>query len=108
MALWGSDDSAFNEADPTANYDFWGGVVELDWAGLANNRLVGSLMYNWVRPPDYNSFLQVDAYSALARYYLGSWSAVNVALHAEYTHRKVGSESPIKDDLFTLLLDFDF
>jgi hypothetical protein len=108
MALWGSDDSAFNEIDPTASYDFWGGIAELDWAGLANNRLVGSLMYNWVRPPDYNSFLQVDAYSALARYYLGSWSAVNVALHAEYTHRKVGSESPIKDDLFTLLLDFDF
>ena len=65
-------------------------------------------MYNWVRPPSYDAAGQVDAYSALARYYLGSWSAVNVALHAEYTHRLVGSVLPFKDDLFTLLLDFDF
>ena len=49
-----------------------------------------------------------DAYSALVRYYLGSWSAVNVALHAEYTHRLAGSALPLKEDLFTLLLDFDF
>jgi len=42
------------------------------------------------------------------RYYLGSWSAVNVALHAEYTHRVLGSASPLKGDLFSLLLDFDF
>jgi len=42
------------------------------------------------------------------RYYLGSWTAVNVALHAEYTHRVVGADNPFKDDLFTLLLDFDF
>jgi len=108
MALRGSDDSAFNDIDPTRNYTFWGGVVELDWAGLADNRLVGSLMYNWVRPPSYNSSNRVNAYSALARYYFGSWSAVNVALHAEYTYRTVGSALPLKENLFTLLLDFDF
>ena len=114
MAFRGVDDMAFNILDPTMDYTFWGGVVELDWAGLANNRLVGSLMYNWVRPPSYDSVNRVNAYSALARYYLGSWSAVNVALHAEYTYRTVGEDNPylftnkIKENLFTLLLDFDF
>ena len=108
MAFRGVDNSAFNEIDPTVNYAFWGGIVQLDWAGLANNRLVGSLMYNWVRPPSSNSLLRVDAYSALMRYYLGSWSAVNIALHAEYTHRALGSGNPFKGDLFTILLDFDF
>jgi hypothetical protein len=108
MALRGSDDRAFNNIDPTRSYTFWGGVVELDWAGLANNRLVGSVMYNWVRPPSYNSVSRVNAYSVLARYYFGSWSAVNVALHAEYTYRTNGSISLMKENLFTLLLDFDF
>jgi hypothetical protein len=42
------------------------------------------------------------------RYYLGSWSAVNVAIHAEITHRELGSVTPIKDNLFSILLDFDF
>ena len=108
MAFRGVDDKAFNDIDPTRNYSFWGGVVQLDWAGLANNRLVGSLMYNWVRPPSDNGVNRINGYSALARYYLGSWSAVNVALHAEYTHRTVGSVVPLKENLFTLLLDFDF
>ncbi len=109
MAFRGEDDKAFNPVDLTRNYVFWGGVVELDVAVLANNRLVGSLMYNWVRPPSYDfAHDKVDAYSALVRYYLGSWSAVNVALHAEYTHRIPGSILPPKEDLFTLLLDFDF
>jgi len=109
MAFRGEDDKAFNPVDLTRNYVFWGGVVELDVAVLANNRLVGSVMYNWVRPPSYDiANAKVDAYSALVRYYLGSWSAVNVALHAEYTHRIPGSISPPKEDLFTLLLDFDF
>ena len=109
MAFRGEDNRAFNPVDLTRNYVFWGGVVELDWATLANNRLVTSLMYNWVRLPSYDiSHEKVDAYSALVRYYLGSWWAVNVALHAEYTHRIPGSISPPKEDLFTLLLDFDF
>jgi hypothetical protein len=108
MAFRGWDDKAFNGIDPTRNYAFWGGVAELDWAALANNRLVGSLMVNWVRPPAFDSVSRVNAYSALVRYYLGSWSAVNVALHAEYTYRTVGSVHPFKENLFTLLLDFDF
>ncbi len=108
MAFWGVDNRAFNPVDETRNYDFWGGVAELDWAGLANNRLVASVMFNWVRPPSYNLVGKVDAYSALARYYLGSWSAVNVALHAEYTHRVSRAGGPLKEDLFSLLLDFDF
>jgi hypothetical protein len=108
MAFRGVDNRAFNEADPARDYSFWGGAVQLDCATLANNRLVGSLMYNWVRPPSHDVFGPVDSYSALARYYLGSWSAVNVALHAEYTHRTSGSIGVLKEDLFTLLLDFDF
>jgi hypothetical protein len=44
----------------------------------------------------------------LLRYYLGSWPAVNIALHAEYSHRTLGVDNPVKDDVFTLLLDFDF
>jgi len=108
MAFRGVDDMAFNEINPAKEYSFWGGVVQLDWASLANNRLVGSLMYNWVRPPSDDSAHRVNSYSALARYYLGSWSALNVALHAEYTYREVGPASLIKENLFTLLLDFDF
>ena len=46
MVFRGVDNAAFNEADPTRNYNFWGGVVELDCAALPNNRFVGSLMYN--------------------------------------------------------------
>jgi hypothetical protein len=108
MAFRGVDDMAFNDIDPTEDYEFWAGIVQLDCAAMANNRLVGSVMYNWVRPPGADSMGKIDAYSALARYYLGSWSAVNVALHAEYTHRLVGTVLPFKEDLFTLLLDFAF
>lgn len=108
MAFRGVDDKAFNQLDPAESYRFWGGVIELSGACLPNNRLVGSLMYNWVRPPGNDGAARVDAYSALARYYLGSWSAVNVALHAEYTHRVTGSALSFKENLFTLLLDFDF
>jgi hypothetical protein len=108
MAFTGTDDAAFNEIDPALDYKFWGGVAQLDWAGLANNRLVASLMFNWVRPPDYDPANRIDAYSALVRYYLGSWSAVNVAVHAEFTRREVGAANPVRDNLFTLLLDFDF
>jgi hypothetical protein len=88
------------------DFQYWGGVAQLDWAGLPNNRLVGSLMYNWVRPPA--NYWDVNALSALLRYYLGSWSAVNVALHAEYTHRWFGLPGRPKDDVFSLLIDFDF
>jgi hypothetical protein len=108
MAFEGVDNKAFNSHDPLKDYSFWGGVIQLDWAGLANNRLVASAMYNWVRPPDEDALHKLDAFSALVRYYLGSWAAVNVALHAEYTHRSTGDLTPVREDLFTILLDFDF
>jgi hypothetical protein len=107
LLFHGQDKFRYNGINILAeDYSFWGGVGQLDWAGLANNRLVGSLLYNWVRPPA-NGW-KVDAFSALLRYYLGSWSAVNIAMHAEYTHRRFGAEEKIADDIFTLLLDFDF
>jgi hypothetical protein len=111
MAFRGVDNRAFNSLDLTRDYAFWGGAVQLDWAALANNRLVASTMFNWVRPPGYDTDHKVDAYSVLLRYYLGSWSAVNVAIHGEYTHRLLGVDNSInsvKDDMFTMLLDFDF
>lgn len=111
MAIRGVDNRAFNDFDLERDYVFWGGFAELDWAALANNRLVASMMFNWVRPPWYDADHRVDAFSALVRYYLGSWSAVNVALHGEYTHRKQGvdgSNDLEEGDLFTILLDFDF
>ncbi len=108
MAFRGEDDRAFNLADPLRNYVFWGGAAELNWAGLADNRLVASALFNWVRPPSYDAVRRLDAYSGLVRYYLGSWSAVNIALHAEYTHRRRGSLLKVAEDLFTILLDFDF
>jgi hypothetical protein len=107
LVLKGSDDKAFNYYT-AGDYSFWGGFVQLDCAALANNRLVASLLYNWVQPSDDNSPIRVSGYSALLRYYLGSWSAVNIALHAEYSHRTLGVVNPLKDDVFTLLLDFDF
>lgn len=108
MAFRGVDDKVFNDIDPAKNYEFWGGITQIDWAGLPDNRLVASLVYNWVRPPAGADPLRVNALSALIRYYLGNWSAVNVALHAEYSHRTIGVVDPLKDNLFTLLLDFDF
>ncbi|HOW85689.1 MAG TPA: hypothetical protein P5119_00840 [Candidatus Aminicenantes bacterium] len=108
MGFYAVDDRDFNDLDPALDYKFWGGVVQLDWAGLPNNRLVGSLMFNWVRPPGYDDVHKVDAYSALVRYYLGSWSAVNIAIHAEFTHRVAGTIGPVREDLVTILLDFDF
>jgi hypothetical protein len=108
MVMKGNDNKAFNIIDPTKDYSFWGGFVQLDFAALANNRLVASLLYNWAQPPDYDRPNRVTGYGALLRYYLGSWSAVNIALHAEYSHRKLGVDNPLKDDVFTLLIDFDF
>jgi hypothetical protein len=108
LVMKGSDNKAFNIADPARDYSFWGGFVQLDCAALANNRLVASLLYNWVQPPDYSRTNRVTGYGALLRYYLGSWPAVNIALHAEYSHRTLGVDNPVKDDVFTLLLDFDF
>jgi hypothetical protein len=67
------------------DYKYSGGFVELDYAALPNNRLMASTMFNWVEPPSSDRGNQIRAFSALLRYYLGDWTAVNVALHAEYT-----------------------
>lgn len=104
----GSDDKELNILDPAVNYKYTGGFVELDYVGLCNNKLVASVMYNWISPPGYDADREFKAYSALFRYYIGDWSAVNVSLHAEYTHRVIGETPELKENIFALALDFAF
>ena len=104
----GVDDKAFNQFDPAQDYKYSGGFAELDYAAMFNNRLVASVMYNWIKPPSYDKARELNAYSALLRYYFGSWTAVNVAVHAEYSHRQLGKTDTTKDNLFALALDFAF
>jgi len=106
LLMQGVDDQALNPIDTADDYEFTGGIIELDWAGLYNNRLIASAMVNWVNPPCGDDDKQVLAYSAVLRYNLGDWTAVNVALHAEYLHREVGQDNPFKDDIVALMLDF--
>ena len=107
--LAGMDDKALNYLDNhQSNYKYTGGFAQLDWSGLPNNRLIASILYNWVIPPSYDDSRRIMAYSALVRYYLGDWTAVNVALHAEFTHKRTGKTDPLKENLFSLLMDFDF
>lgn len=108
LLLFGGDDKSFNDLKPTEEYKYSGGIIELDYAGLMNNRLMASALYNWVSPPSYDNARKLWAFSALVRYYLGDWTAVNVALHAEYTHRQTGDDAPLKEDNLGLLLDFAF
>lgn len=108
LFLAGQDDKTFNWAGPTKAYKYTGGFAEFDYAGLANNRLLASVLYNWVTPPSYDNGSKIWSISGLLRYYLGDWMAVNVALHAEYTHRVTGKDNPLKEDLITALVDFDF
>jgi hypothetical protein len=121
MYMMGKDDKAFDTIAPVEQYKYNGGFVELNYAALANNRLIASLMYNWVNPSSDaeltdigNQGRKVNAYSALLRYYLGGWKAVNVAIHAEYTHRigkmknASGDYSNYPEDMFALALDFAF
>ncbi len=108
MVMKGTDAKAFNTFDPAKDYEFTGGFAELDWAGLWNNRLVVSALHNWISPPDEDPASKLTDWSGLVRYYLGDWRAVNVALHAEYTHRKTGTTNPVSDDGFALLVDFAF
>jgi hypothetical protein len=110
MYVRGLDDKAFNAIDETKNYEYDGGFVELDYAGLWNNRLVASALYNWVKPPEYdNESATINAYSALVRYYLGDWTAVNVALHGEYTYRKwEAGETTVAENIYSMLVDFAF
>jgi len=108
LFMQGKDNKAFNNLDSTKDYKYNGGFVELDYAALPNNRLLISAMYNMVHPPSYDESNRINAFSGLIRYYLGDWTAVNVALHAEYTHREVGKDQPSKEDIFLFLVDFDF
>lgn len=110
MYMRGTDDNGLNVFDKTKDYEYTGGFVELDYAGLINNRLVASALYNWVTPPDYDKVSgKVNAYTGLMRYYFGDWSAVNVALHGEYTYRKLEmGETTMTEHLYSLLMDFGF
>ena len=110
MYMRGLDDKMFNVADGTKDYEYDGGFVELDYAGLWNNRLVASALYNWVKPPEYDDESgKISAYSALVRYYLGDWSAVNVALHGEYSYRRMElGETTMTENLYSMLVDFAF
>jgi hypothetical protein len=108
LFMQGVDDKAFNTYDPSKDYTYTGGFAQLDWASFLNGRLIASVLYNWVRPPCRDESSTINAYSALLRYYLGGGTAANIALHAEYTHKETGEESPFKEDVFTVLVDFDF
>lgn len=108
MYFLGADDKGFDSIAPVEAYRFNGGFVELNYAGLLNNRLIASAMYNWVQTPSGDPDRQINAFSALFRYYLGDWSAVNVSLHAEFTHRIMGRESKTSENIVALALDFAF
>ena len=108
LYMKGVDDKSFNSAAPTRNYEFDGGLAELDYAALMNNRLVASVLYNWISTPSYDSDRQVKSYSGLVRYYFGDWTAVNLALHAEYTHRETRETNPLKENIYSLVVDFAF
>jgi hypothetical protein len=108
LYMKGVDDKAFNSLRATKDYEFDGGLAELDYAGLINNRLIASLLYNWVCTPSYDRDREVKAYSGLVRYYLGDWTAANVALHAEFTHRETKETNPLKENIYALVVDFAF
>lgn len=108
LYLQGFDDMAFNVAAPTEDYKYSGGFAELDWATLANNKLVASILYNWVTPPSSDEGSTVVSYAGLARYYLGDWKAVNVALHAEYAYRKTGKADAVKENITGAAIDVAF
>jgi len=107
LIMSGRDDKKLNEDDPNTDYEFTGGFLRLDWAGLPNNRLVASGMFNWVNYPETAAEPGlIRTGSGLVRYYLGDWTAVNIALHAEYTyHEIVGGEH---DHTAAMFIDFDF
>lgn len=108
MYMKGVDDKAFNTLESTKDYHYRGGFVELDYAGLLNNRLVASALYNWIMPPSYDSGRDLKAYSVLLRYYLGHWSAVNIAFHTEYTYRVTGKVNKLNENMLLVGLDFAF
>ncbi|MDH4239449.1 MAG: hypothetical protein OEW48_07790 [Phycisphaerae bacterium] len=108
MLAYGVDDKALNDLDSSLDYTFSGGFARLDWTALYNNRLVASIMYNWVNAPCYDSERDISAFTGLLRYYLGDWTAVNVALHGEYTYRETGHDNPYREHNLAALIDFAF
>jgi hypothetical protein len=106
MYMKGTDDKSFNNLESQMKYNYSGGFVELDYAGMLNNRLVASAIYNWITPPSYDSGRQINAYSVLLRYYLGHWSAVNIAMHMEYTNRVTGIVNKLNENMLLFGLDF--
>jgi hypothetical protein len=108
LFIKGVDDKQLNRLDPASNYDFTGGLAEVNWSGWMNNRVIVSVMYNWVRPPSYDAGRKIDAYTGMVRYYLGDWSAVNVGLHAEYTYRRTGDTNPLKEHIVAVAVDLAF
>jgi hypothetical protein len=108
LMMYGADDKQINNLRYGEKYHFTGGFGRLDWAGLPNNRLLASALFNWVTPPDYDRERRIQAMSALVRYYLGDWAAVNVALHGEYTFRQQGDVHLVNQHQFAALLDFGF
>jgi len=108
MLIYGIDDKAMNDLDPSKDYSYSGGFTRLDWTALYNNRLIASFMHNWVNAPGYDSARDVNAYTCLLRYYLGDWTAVNISLHGEYTYRETGSDDPFKEHNLAALVDLAF
>jgi hypothetical protein len=107
LFIMGNDDKAFNTIDSTQDYKYTGGFVQLDWAGF-DNRLIISGLFNWIQPPSNDKKRTYNAISGLVRYYLGSWTAVNVSIHAEFTHRIFGTTNTTEDNMFTMMVDFGF
>ncbi|OGF68266.1 MAG: hypothetical protein A2Y62_02770 [Candidatus Fischerbacteria bacterium RBG_13_37_8] len=107
LYMIGKDDKALNTLRPTEDYEYSGGFAQIDWAVMKNNRLVLSLLYNWVFPPDYDEQGKLKTYSVLGRYYLGNWEAVNVALHLEYTY-KGRTICRFREDIIGMVIDFAF
>jgi hypothetical protein len=115
MYMYGADEKGFDTVSPSEQYSYNGGFVELNYAALMNNRLITSLLFNWVKPISDDPGREIQAYSALVRYYLGGWKAFNIAIHAEYTHRLsnfegtgAGRWKEYSDDRGALGLDFVF
>jgi hypothetical protein len=94
--------------DESEDYRYSGGFVQLDYAGLLNNRMVASTVYNWITPPSKDAEREVSACSGLLRYYLGDWTSVNIAAHLEYTYRVTGKTDKFKENLTAIALDFAF
>ncbi len=110
LYMRGFDDRVLNALDPAKDYEYEGGFAELDYAGLWNNRLVLSGLYNWVNAPCHDTTSgDVTAYSFLTRYYLGDWTAVNVALHGEYTYREVKMGAvTTTENIYSAMVDYAF